>query len=201
MARAAASAKKTTTSYNWPNFLGLPWPNEDDSTKAKTAIQATAMEMKDMEKMVYREAKDKYADKIVEHNKHWLPTHRQTYSKQNQPSDAVEQLAETSQSQEQRQPGKLTSPKGTKTPKILEANPSDKGLKAEKRVRRSTKTHGQLSQNMACTNCQRAHIKCSALAGVPGKCGDNIRPMPFSCCVFAPHNENTVIKMPTGTFH
>lgn len=89
---------------------------------------------------------------------------------------------------------------GTKTPKILTA-PSDKDLKAERRVRRSIKTHGQLSQNMACTNCQRAHIKCSALVGVPGKCGDNIRPMHFSCCVFAPHNENTVIKMSTCTFH
>ncbi|THW60466.1 hypothetical protein D6D20_05769 [Aureobasidium pullulans] len=59
-------------------------------------------------------------------------------TKQNQPSDAVEQLVETSQSQEQRQPGKLTSPKGTKTPKILEANPSDKGLEAEKRYANST---------------------------------------------------------------
>ncbi|CAD0012813.1 unnamed protein product [Aureobasidium pullulans] len=63
-------------------------------------------------------------------------------------------------------------PKATKTARV---NPADKISKAQRRVARSIKSHGQRSHNMACTNCQKAHIKCSMSEDVPGKCDGCVR--------------------------
>lgn len=71
-------------------------------------------------------------------------------------------------------------PKATKTARV---NPADKISKAQRRVARSIKSHGQRSHNMACTNCQKAHIKCSMSEDVPGKCDGCVRRGKADSCV------------------